>query len=378
MTMQTNNLMLNPTINSPFQFESTTSKMALSSVFTDRKCSYLNDFTLFIAYFNNIPNYIEEVNIDCKKANKWFAEQFESEIKVFYYNKRNLRRGAKAELDDVYYFLYEDLLVYFDINCSEVRFLFRNTVLEKVEVIIKDTLKFKKRKQKQKPEISLLVSEISGVTTKSLQITKPKLSIQDNYNEDFNEIHHLILKRLSLKNEKGLVLLHGKPGTGKTSYIRYLVASLKKHVIFLPPNMASAITNPNLISILIDNPNSIFVIEDAEHIVVDREHDGSSSVSALLNISDGLLSDCLNVQIICSFNTDISKIDSALMRKGRLIAKYEFKELEIEKAQKLSNKLGFKTCIDKPMTLTSIYNQEEKDFQQVKTSKVMGFKSNMN
>ncbi len=376
--MQTNNLMLNPTINSPFQFESTTSKMALSSVFTDRKCSYLNDFTLFIAYFNNIPNYIEEVNIDCKKANKWFAEQFESEIKVFYYNKRNLRRGAKAELDDVYYFLYEDLLVYFDINCSEVRFLFRNTVLEKVEAIIKDTLKFKKRKQKQKPEISLLVSEISGVTTKSLQITKPKLSIQDNYNEDFNEIHHLILKRLSLKNEKGLVLLHGKPGTGKTSYIRYLVASLKKHVIFLPPNMASAITNPNLISILIDNPNSIFVIEDAEHIVVDREHDGSSSVSALLNISDGLLSDCLNVQIICSFNTDISKIDSALMRKGRLIAKYEFKELEIEKAQKLSNKLGFKTCIDKPMTLTSIYNQEEKDFQQVKTSKVMGFKSNMN
>jgi hypothetical protein len=29
------------------------------------------------------------------------------------------------------------------------------------------------------------------------------------------------------------------------------------------------------------------------------------------------------------------------MRKGRLIAKYEFKELEVEKAQQLSNKLGF-------------------------------------
>ncbi len=126
-------------------------------------------------------------------------------------------------------------------------------------------------------------------------------------------------------------------------------------------------------STLIENRNSIFVIEDAENIVVDREINGESPVSALLNISDGLLSDCLNIQIICSFNTDISKIDSALMRKGRLIAKYEFKELEVEKAQELSNKLGFNTRIDAPMTLTSIYNQDEKDFLQSKKRNVIGF-----
>jgi hypothetical protein len=129
------------------------------------------------------------------------------------------------------------------------------------------------------------------------------------------------------------------------------------------------------ISILIDNPNSVFVIEDAENIMIDREKDGNSPVSALLNISDGLLADCLNVQIICSFNTDISKIDSALMRKGRLIAKYEFTELETEKAQLLSSKLGFKTVIDSPMTLTAIYNQDEKEYQQVKIRKTIGFKN---
>ena len=95
----------------------------------------------------------------------------------------------------------------------------------------------------------------------------------------------------------------------KTSYIRYLASMVRKQVIFLPPNMAGAITNPDLISILIDNPNSIFVIEDAENIVINRKKDGYSPVSALLNISDGLLSDCLNIQIVCSFNTDISKID---------------------------------------------------------------------
>lgn len=369
------NLTLNNRTDKAFELEKTSAKMNLSEVFAERNSSYLNEFTLFVAHFNSIPNFIHEVDIDCKKANNWFVENYASEVKENYYNRRYYNRSKKAELDDIFYFLYEDLIVDFDTNCSIVRFLYRKTDLYKIEEIIAGIHKFKKRKQKQKPEISLLVNAMTGIETKSLQITKPRLSIEDNYNKDFKEIHRTILKRLSRKNDKGLVLLHGKPGTGKTSYIRYLIASLKKDVIFLPPNMASAITNPNLISILIDNPNSIFVIEDAENIVVDREQDGGSPVSALLNISDGLLADCLNVQIICSFNTDISKIDSALMRKGRLIAKYEFKELEIEKAQQLSNKLGFDTKINKPMTLTSIYNQDEKDFQQSRKNNPIGFQA---
>jgi SpoVK/Ycf46/Vps4 family AAA+-type ATPase len=207
---------------------------------------------------------------------------------------------------------------------------------------------------------------MQGIQTTSLKITKPKLKIADNYNDDFIEVHQNIIKRLSKNNDKGIVLLHGKPGTGKTSYIRYLITSVKKQVIFLPPNMAVAITNPEFLSVLIENPNSIFVIEDAENIVLDRNQNGSSAVSTLLNLSDGLLSDCLNIQIVCSFNTDISKIDAALMRKGRLIAKYEFKELEVEKAQKLSDQLGFKSKILKPTLITDIYNQIEKDFVEKK------------
>jgi len=372
--MHTNNLAISQANNEHFELAMTSTKMNISEVFNERKVSYLNEFTLFVAHFNSIPNYIHEIDIDCKKARIWFSEKYKIEIKDFYFDKRYLSRSKKAEIDDIFYFLYDDLIIAFDTDGSTVRFLYRKTELSTVDKIVNAIHKFKKRKQKQKPEISLLINSMNGIETKSLQITKPKLSIEDNYNEDFKEIHRTILKRLSRKNDKGLVLLHGKPGTGKTSYIRYLIASLKKDVIFLPPDMASAITNPSLISILIDNPNSIFVIEDAENIVVDREKDGSSPVSALLNISDGLLADCLNVQIICSFNTDISKIDSALMRKGRLIAKYEFKELEIEKAQQLSNKLGFDTNIIMPMTLTSIYNQDEKDFQQARKNNSIGFK----
>lgn len=370
--MQTLNLKQNDTTGKAFELEKTTLKMSLSEVFAERHGPYLNELALFIAHFNCIPNFINEVDVDCKKAHIWFVENYASEVKEHYYSRHSYR-GTKVVLDNVFYFLYDDLIIDFDGENSIVRYLFRKTELPKVEHIIKGIQRFKKRKQKYKPEISLLVEKVTGIETKSLQIAKPKLSIEDNYNSDFIEIHKTILKRLSRRNDKGLVLLHGKPGTGKTSYVRYLIASLKKNVIFLPPNMASAITNPNLISILIENPNSVFVIEDAENIIIDREQDENSPVSALLNISDGLLADCLNVQIICSFNTDISKIDSALMRKGRLIAKYEFKELEAEKAQRLSNKLGFTTNINTPMTLTSIYNQDEKGFPQKTKSNPIGF-----
>jgi hypothetical protein len=147
-------------------------------------------------------------------------------------------------------------------------------------------------------------------------------------------------------------------------------------VIFLPPQIAASITEPSLMPIFLNNPNSIFVIEDAENIILDREQNGSSSVSALINISDGILSDCLNIQIICSFNMNVSKIDSALMRKGRLIAQYEFTELEVEKANSLSRKLGFFATINSPMTLAAIYNQKELEFNQPKKFATIGFKIN--
>jgi hypothetical protein len=348
-------------------------KISITEVFSERAGSYINEYKLFVSCFNAIPNMIEESDINCRKANSWFVENYEQDITNMHFIKRYLPGSKKPEFDDIFYFLYDDLIVNFDTNCSEVRFLFRKTNIEKVETLIAKFKKYKRRQSRETPEISLLVEGSSGIYTKTLDINKPKLKLDDNYNEDFKEIHDTILKRLKSKNDKGIVLLHGKPGTGKTSYIRYLISAVKKRVVFLPPNMAGLITSPNLISILIDHPNSIFVIEDAENIVVDRERDGVSPVSALLNVADGLLADCLNVQIICSFNTDITKVDKAILRKGRLIARYEFKELAVEKAQLLSNKLGFKTSITEPMTLAAIYNQDEKDFDKSKADKPLGF-----
>ena len=149
---------------------------------------------------------------------------------------------------------------------------------------------------------------------------------------------------------------------------------LDKDVVFIPPHLAPCITDPTFMELLLKFKNTILVVEDAEQVILDRQSHGRSAVSTILNLADGLLADALAIQMILTFNVDIHKVDKALLRKGRLIAKYEFKELEISKAQFLSNKLGFKTNIKKAMTLAEIYEQEKMDFECKVDSNLIGFK----
>lgn len=221
----------------------------------------------------------------------------------------------------------------------------------------------------------LQVQEYGGYDLSPFTINSNEIDICKNYNDDFEQVNSVIKTRLNTDNDKGLVLLHGKPGTGKTSYIRYLTSQINKRMIFLSPEMMSKISSPEFIGILSAYPNSVIIIEDAENIIEERVGGGSSAISNLLNLTDGLLADCLKIQLLCTFNTDVSRIDKALLRKGRMIAIYEFKDLEQQKAQQLSDSLGYKNNINKNTPLSEIFNTEENVFQEEKVLKI-GFNFN--
>lgn len=231
---------------------------------------------------------------------------------------------------------------------------------KRVDSIINYFIKLVIPPKKEEKGLNILVKTSDGYDLYKKEITCPDINFELNYNDDFKPTHDLIINKLSIDKSKGLVLLHGKAGTGKTSYIRYLINKLEKKVIYIPPNMTNSLADPELIKFFIKNSNSILVIEDAENVLMKRAANSTQAIANILNLSDGLLSDCTNIQIIATFNTDILNIDSALLRKGRLIAKYEFKELEPEITEKLSKKLGFN--IKGRHTLADIYNASDKSF----------------
>ena len=229
---------------------------------------------------------------------------------------------------------------------------------------------------KEKSTVQLLVKDNGDLDLRSFEIHKPNIDLKMNYDDEWNDKHNYLINQLNMKEKKGIVLLHGQPGTGKTMYIRHLISLLseKRTVIYLPNQLIDSLTDPSFIPLLSDYSGSIIIIEDADEAIRSRKT-GGASVDKLLNLADGILSDFLGIQFICTFNCPITTIDDALLRKGRLIFRHEFDKLPIKKAQSLSDHLGFNTIIDKAMTLAEIYNQEKKFSEEDKVNnKKIGFR----
>ena len=85
-------------------------------------------------------------------------------------------------------------------------------------------------------------------------------------------------------------------------------------------------------------------------------------------MTDGLLSDDLGMKFICTFNEDMKIIDSALLRNGRLMSKYEFKALQVDKAEELLKERGVEATLNKPMTLAEIFHYGEDGYEVQKKS----------
>jgi ATP-dependent 26S proteasome regulatory subunit len=168
--------------------------------------------------------------------------------------------------------------------------------------------------------------------------------------------------------------LHGAPGTGKTSYIKDLIRKHeKRNFIFIQNEFINELLHPDFISFLLNHQNCVLIIEDAEKVLMSREQINESSVvSTILQLTDGLFSDYLNIKIICTFNTSIDKIDKALLRKGRMIAYYEFKPLSFQKANEILNTMTEEST-DVDMTLADIFNYRGRKFSPSEKGKI-GFK----
>jgi predicted AAA+ superfamily ATPase len=245
---------------------------------------------------------------------------------------------------------------------------------EKLKKLGEELSKFK---HEAEAKIYLLVSEHGDTDLRPLDVPVIDTNLELNYGPEFKEVHDIVID--SLKNKSsGLYLFYGDPGTGKSSYIKHLLSTVKnRKIVYIPISLIDSLTSPNFLPLLMSNRNMILVIEDAEKALLSREEDrgNSSLVSTILNLTDSFISSTLNVSIIATFNTKKENLDKALLRKGRLKVSHEFKKLSVEDSQKLIDSLGVKHTATESMSIADIYylDEDNRHEEDEKDDRVIGF-----
>lgn len=321
----------------------------------------LNDFSettaayVFYSLFESLPSTLE-----LSQVNKNFYKNLDSVVKL------DILYGVNyIKLTDLYYqvLVSKDnyLVVIFSENNNnklDVYYDYNRTSKDLIKNLIKLANKHTKRYKKtvQAPKINLVVSGRNDITTISREFKHKKLTKEEleiHYGTKFLTVYNKLLEFLD--KDKGLVLLHGEPGTGKSTIIKQLIAdSLKDRMLYLSPESISCIGNPTFTKFLINYPNSTLLAEDAECVLMKQEFREQATTN-LLNLTDGLLASILSTKIIATFNTEISKLDSALLRPGRLYLKYEFNKLTVEESNRFLEYYKSTNRVSKDSTLAELF-----------------------
>ena len=94
------------------------------------------------------------------------------------------------------------------------------------------------------------------------------------------------------KDNSGILIFHGEPGCGKSSYIKYLIQTCtEKNFIILSQDLLTGdMDRFRKLLLDVEGTNCVFIIEDCENLVKSRESTSSNIViSDFLNITDGIL-----------------------------------------------------------------------------------------
>ena len=197
--------------------------------------------------------------------------------------------------------------------------------------------------------------------------------IKSNYPEGTREdLEKLVTYRRTLHStDPRLVIMQGAPGVGKTWFEKSLMTEWQGWAEFCVVADSECLFGDGgtsyFLRIIETAPNDrtrVLVIEDAPDDIVSGARSGG--LGRLLGMSDGLVASSKSIMIVLSTNSDISKLDPALLRSGRALHKVQFSKFPVSEA---SARLGEFGPAKTSMSLADIFVQlgETKSLSTEKT-----------
>lgn len=192
--------------------------------------------------------------------------------------------------------------------------------------------------------VEVLVREHGGFGRKRLTTERSTL-VAENYEPRVVAAFGRSVETLLAPEPAGrLVLLEGAPGTGKTRLVRAMLGALmgNANVLLVPEHLVMHLASPEIISTLMGAASTkpmVLVLEDCDDCLLSRRHVTETgaradvaTLSAVLNLADGIIGNALNVRLLATTNARVEHMDEALLRPGRMAERIAVGPLPYERA----------------------------------------------
>lgn len=204
----------------------------------------------------------------------------------------------------------------------------------------------------------------------SLELLDQDMSIDyDNIELYYNSETYKQIKKWfkKLKNsKKGLSMMFGERGYGKTSLASYMMRKLNNKFIYIPSHtIEHVLHNPEFIEFLKHNKDTIYVIDDCENFFNKTYQKTNVVVNNLLQMIDGLKSDSYNAHFILLLNTSINSTDDNLFNCNNLIDVIQLNELSVEECNSLSEHLKMNIEYDSVRKLNDVIKGIQKSNKSI-------------
>ena len=174
-----------------------------------------------------------------------------------------------------------------------------------------------------------------------------------------------------LESNANILLLIGPPGTGKTTFIRGLLAHSNSSAIVTYD--AAILEKDYLFARFIEDETGVMVLEDSDNFLKARS-DGNTMMHRFLNVGDGLVTTKGKKLIFSTNLPSIRDIDPALIRPGRCFDIVSFDTLKQKQAEALAKKIGVKLDGKRDSwTIAEVFNKQIEQSTNKTVGSKMGF-----